>query len=115
MNAYTWPITRYNVEVELGGEGDTVRIDTVGTYVDWSTKFSPIKVPQTNGDTIWYWFDFNGASDIKTALMEKHAVASRVIRTADGRRVNGYQRGLNIVTTRYTDGTIETKKIFFAR
>jgi hypothetical protein len=57
----------------------------------------------------------NGASDIKTALMEKHAVASRVIRTADGRRVNGYQRGLNIVTTRYTDGTIETKKIFFAR
>ena len=145
MNAYTWPITRYNVEVELGGEGDTVRIDTVGTYVDWSTKFSPIKVPQTNGDTIWYWFDFknifttgdialcaqthkadgtveeeedpsnNGASDIKTALMEKHAVASRVIRTADGRRVNGYQRGLNIVTTRYTDGTIETKKLFFAR
>ncbi len=145
ISAYTWPITRYNRQVNVSDEGDTISIDTLGSYIDWSTKFTPIIVPQANGDTIHYWFDFkniftsgnialcaqvhkadgtveeeqnptnNDPSDIKTALKETHAVASRVIRTLDGRRVNAYQRGVNIVTTRYTDGTIETKKLFFAR
>lgn len=52
--------------------------------------------------------------DIKTVLKEKHAVASRAIYSIDGKRLNTYVKGLNVVTTKYTDGTIETKKVFFA-
>lgn len=52
--------------------------------------------------------------DIKTVIKEKHAVASRVIYSLDGKRLNTYAKGLNIVTTKFTDGSIETKKVFFA-
>ncbi len=145
MSAYTWPITRYVIDSTKVNEDLTKVYDTVQVYQDWTTKASPIRVPQVNKDTIYYWFDFSNifttgnialcaqthkadgtveeevipnnddVVDIKTTLKETHAVASRVIRTLDGRRVNNYQRGLNIVTTKYTDGTIETKKVFFAR
>lgn len=52
-------------------------------------------------------------SNINTVNKETHAVLNRAIYTIDGKRVNTYVKGLNIVTTRYTDGTIETKKVFF--
>lgn len=52
-------------------------------------------------------------NNINTINKETHAVLNRAIYTIDGKRVNTYVKGLNIVTTRYTDGTIETKKVFF--
>ena len=55
-----------------------------------------------------------GSSGIQTTLKEQKAVAARTIFTIDGKRVNSYQPGLNIVTVRYTDGSVETKKVFMA-
>ena len=55
--------------------------------------------------------DVNSA--INTVRKEIKDVDSRKIYTIDGKLVKTYQKGLNIITTRYSDGTIETKKIFF--
>lgn len=101
------------------------------------------RMPYVEGtDTTWYWFDFrylmtNGrvqllsdkvsevdpnetpknAEDINSAIntvrKEIKDIDSRRIYTLDGKLVKTFQKGLNIVTTRYSDGTIETKKIFF--
>lgn len=51
--------------------------------------------------------------DIKTVLKDTHAVKTRAIYTLDGKRVNTYQNGINVVTVEYTDGTVETKKVVF--
>jgi hypothetical protein len=99
-----------------------------------------LPVAQANGDTINYWFDFskfftngvialcseeyptvdltqepvNGSvSGIGTINKEVKAVAARTIISLDGKRLNTYAKGLNIVKTRYTDGTVEVKKVFF--
>ncbi len=107
-------------------------------------SYASRKIPYVVGtDTTWYWFDFrylmtNGRvqllsdkkdevnpdetpvniadinSAINTIRKEIKDVAVRRIYTLDGKLVKNYQKGLNIVTTRYTDGTIETKKVFFA-
>lgn len=107
---------------------------------NYETKSFPIKVGEKE---VNYWFNFQyffsdgiiqllsddvpvvdkdeapvehagGSSDLQTTLKEMKAVAGRTIFTIDGKRVNSYQPGLNIVTVRYTDGTVETKKIFMA-
>jgi hypothetical protein len=101
---------------------------------------SKLNVAQANGDTVQYWFDFtkfftdgvialcseeypavdltqdpvNGSvSGIGTINKEVKAVAARTILSLDGKRLNTYAKGLNIVKTRYTDGTVEVKKVFF--
>lgn len=51
--------------------------------------------------------------DINTVLKDTHAVKTRAIYTLDGKRVNTYQNGINVVTVEYTDGTVETKKVVF--
>lgn len=101
------------------------------------------RMPYVEGsDTTWYWFDFrylmtNGrvqllsdkvsevdpnetpknAGDVDAAIntvrKEIKDIDSRRIYTLDGKLVKTFQKGLNIVTTRYSDGTIETKKVFF--
>lgn len=106
-----------------------------------TNRFTRTTFAENGVDTVKteYWFDFtyfftngvialcseeypevdlnreynNGPSDINTVNKETHAVLNRTIYTIDGKRVNTYVKGLNIVTTRYTDGTIETKKVFF--
>lgn len=122
---------------------DTITGET-STVMRYTTNKFPRATYAADGvtkDTVYYWFDFtnffthgivalcndqkpsvdvsepsiNGdVSDIRTINKEQHAVAARTIYTIDGKRVNGYVKGLNIVTTRYTDGTIETRKLFFA-
>jgi hypothetical protein len=108
------------------------------TVMNYTTRELP--VAQANGDTINYWFDFtkfftdgvialcskdypavdltqepvNGSvSGIGTVNKEVKAVAARTILSLDGKRLNTYAKGLNIVKTRYTDGTVEVKKVFF--
>ena len=106
-------------------------------------NYNSRRIPFVQGtDTTWYWFDFrylmtNGrvqllsekketvdpdetpvnAEDIDAAIntvrKEIKDVDSRRIYTIDGKLVKNYQKGLNIITTRYSDGTIETKKVFF--
>lgn len=51
--------------------------------------------------------------NIHTVLKDTHAVKTRAIYTLDGKRVNTYQNGINVVTVEYTDGTVETKKVVF--
>ncbi len=113
--------------------------DSIGnTVMNYVTPKLP--VAQANGDTINYWFDFstfftngvialcseeyptvdltqepvNGSvSGIGTINKEVKAVAARTIISLDGKRLNTYAKGLNIVKTRYTDGTVEVKKVFF--
>jgi hypothetical protein len=112
--------------------------DEGNTVMRYTTRELP--VAQANGDTINYWFDFtkfftdgvialcskdypavdltqepvNGAvSGIGTVNKEVKAVAARTILSLDGKRLNTYAKGLNIVKTRYTDGTVEVKKVFF--
>jgi hypothetical protein len=113
--------------------------DSIGnTVMRYVTQELP--VAQANGDTINYWFDFskfftngvialcseeyptvdltqepvNGSvSGIGTINKEVKAVAARTIISLDGKRLNTYAKGLNIVKTRYTDGTVEVKKVFF--
>lgn len=139
MSKYEFPISRQEID-KIEGE-DTTYV----TVKDWTTKASSIPVKQANGDTIYYWFNFqnlmtNGtiglcaqvhhadgtvgeeqiptnddSSDIKTMLKENHAVLARTIMTLDGRKVKEYQPGINIVKTEYTDNTYEIRKVFFAR
>lgn len=47
-------------------------------------------------------------------LNDIHSVAGRQIFTIDGKRVSKAGKGLNIVTTRFDDGTVETRKLFIA-
>ena len=111
-----------------------------GTYtLNFETKPFAIKVGEKE---VNYWFNFQyfftdgiiqllsdensevskdeapvahpSDTGIETTLKETKAVAARTIFTIDGKRVNSYQPGLNIVTVRYTDGSVETKKIFMA-
>lgn len=139
MSKYEFPVSRQEIDKIEGT--DTTYI----TVKDWTTKASSIPVKQANGDTIYYWFNFqnlmtNGtiglcaqvhhadgtvgeeqiptnddSSDIKTMLKENHAVLARTIMTLDGRKVKEYQPGINIVKTEYTDNTYEIRKVFFAR
>ena len=56
----------------------------------------------------------SNAGDIvgmRTLAKEVHAVGNRAVYTLDGRRMNGFVRGINIVKTTYTDGTYETKRV----
>jgi hypothetical protein len=112
--------------------------DEGNTVMRYTT--SKLNVAQANGDTVQYWFDFtkfftdgvialcsdeypavdltqepvNGSvSGIGTINKEVKAVAARTILSLDGKRLSTYAKGLNIVKTRYTDGTVEVKKVFF--
>jgi hypothetical protein len=112
--------------------------DEGNTVMRYTTNKLP--VAQVNGDTIQYWFDFtyfftdgiiglcsdtypsvdvtkepvNGSiAGIGTINNEVKAVADRVIYGIDGKRLSTYAKGVNIVTTRYTDGSVETKKVIF--
>lgn len=65
------------------------------------------------GDKVDEILNSDDLDDIKTLLKETHAVKTRAIYTLDGKRVNTYQNGINVVTVEYTDGTVETKKVVF--
>lgn len=127
----------FKTDVTDEESGETTTVMRYTTNPITRTTFAENGVDTVKTD---YWFDFtyfftdgiialcsaeypevdltkepvNGTvSDIQTLNKETHAVLNRVIYTIDGKRVNTYVKGLNIVTTRYTDGTIETKKVFF--
>ena len=54
-----------------------------------------------------------GSSGIESAIEEGRVVADRQIYTIAGNRVSSLVPGLNIVKTRYANGTSETKKVYF--
>lgn len=56
----------------------------------------------------------NDPTSIETMLKENVVPKSRSIFTLDGKQLKSCVKGLNIVITEYTDGSVDTKKVFVA-
>lgn len=56
----------------------------------------------------------NDPTSIETLLKENVVVKSRSIFTLDGKQLKKCVKGINVVITEYTDGSVDTKKVYVA-